>query len=578
MKNVSKFINLLPVQALLSSALALVSAFSIYNYWGNKFLIWHPLFLLSVLPFYWLYKKYKLEKSRPVIIASAILSLFFTVLLTLSLEVYLSSYSPIGSYARLLVTILGVYILFFYFFNFLFGKILESTLFTKKKRMFNKKVFFVSWVAILLSWVPYLVAFYPAIMSPDSIDQWMQATGLSGLSNHHPVAHTLLIRFTTFAFDGAPIGYTIFQMLFLSAVMAFIVSWLYKWGLKRGWLYLTFIFFALHPLNAMYSLTIWKDVIFGALLGLLTLVFAEFILSKGESADKKSWLLALLVFSLGVLFFRNNGIYIFLPTAGLLITVLKKNRIRVGVILLVVTAIYFIVTGPIFSHYNIRKSSLTESLGIPIQQVARVVFDNGEISEGDEVLISAVIPLSDIRANYTTAGVDPIKFHKNFKISVVKDNMSTYFSLWGRLLVDNPRVYVSAYLDATRGFWDPLSRNWSTYYSIYGNNYDLEQAKVFPEYSNLVEKAVGVTCWWLPFYPFWSGANLNYIMIVACVIMLLRKSYRNIAVVSPAILNWGTLMIATPIATSTRYIYGSFIILPIVIFMAVYEEKNGGTE
>ncbi len=55
----------------------------------------------------------------------------------------------------------------------------------------------VSALICFVCWLPYFLYEFPGIMTADSLVQYEQITGVRGLSNHHPVIHTLCIAFFT---------------------------------------------------------------------------------------------------------------------------------------------------------------------------------------------------------------------------------------------------------------------------------------------------------------------------------------------------------------------------------------------
>lgn len=64
-------------------------------------------------------------------------------------------------------------------------------------RFYEKHLSLCCFTICLLCWLPYFLYHYPGIMTPDSVVQFEQVLGLREYSNHHPVAHTLFIKFFT---------------------------------------------------------------------------------------------------------------------------------------------------------------------------------------------------------------------------------------------------------------------------------------------------------------------------------------------------------------------------------------------
>ena len=129
---------------------------------------------------------------------------------------------------------------------------------------------------LLLCWLPWFLYDYPGVMTPDSLSQFSQATGLTAYSDHHPLLHTLLFealyRIGFFLTRNVYMGiaaYTLFQMAVLAGVETFCLSVLSRLGAPRlllaGWL----AFWGLLPYNGIFAVTLWKDVLFSAFLLLI---------------------------------------------------------------------------------------------------------------------------------------------------------------------------------------------------------------------------------------------------------------------------------------------------------------------
>lgn len=134
---------------------------------------------------------------------------------------------------------------------------------------------------------------YPAVMTPDSISQFAQAIGERPYSNHHPVIHTLLIQIcyqAGFGITGnvyAGIAfYTVVQMLILAGVETVCMSILAKRRCPKVLLILWFLFWGLIPYNAIYAVTMWKDVLFAAFM-LLYVLFLFLLLEAQDNFTKK---------------------------------------------------------------------------------------------------------------------------------------------------------------------------------------------------------------------------------------------------------------------------------------------------
>lgn len=503
---------------------------------------------------------------------SIFLALLVSIFVTYSFTYHFNSLLVIPIFLVLFAFITGLLCVFLYYYRRLVAIDSEA------QGLNYKKLFFVYLGLILVAWLPYFIIFFPGNASPDSIDQWAQATGVIKLSNHHPVFHTLIIRLSTFiSGDRSPWAYSLMQMLLMSSAMAFVVTWLRKKGLKKYFVWLVLAFFALHPINGMYSITMWKDVLFSGSVMILTLAIAEIVLSRGKSLLSNFYFWLFSISAVCVANLRSNGALVAVLSLFFILILFKKYRKKLAIALMIVLS-SIVIRSVVVAALDVPNPKIRESLAIPIQQVSRVVVASGKISKSDVKLISKVMPIDEIKLSYANNTVDPVKFNPNFNNDELENNKFDYLKLWFRIMLENPKLYIKAYLDETRGYWDPMAYNWSIFYGIEKDNFNLmdldNSNSVQEKYAiKFIEKTQSL----IAFKPFWSGAIYNYVMIFMLIAMFYvskRKKWLYLLVATPFLLNWLTLLIATPTANNARYIYCSFLVSPIVIFLSIYNNKS----
>ena len=243
------------------------------------------------------------------------------------------------------------------------------------------KFFFICYGIIFACWLPYFIASYPGVLTYDAIKQINMALGNIPLTDHHPVLHTMLIKLFMAIGGGSPALYVIFQMLALSGVFAFAVTYLRSKGvMSKIFIGITITYFALNPLHAVYSINIQKDTLFAAAVTLLTIVLCETVLSKGDALKQPKWLVLLFVSLLLTVFLRNNGPYVVIILAPVMLWGYKKYLKQLIAVFLVVFIALFVVKNAVYPALNIEKGSFAESVAIPLQQISRVVYDEKELT------------------------------------------------------------------------------------------------------------------------------------------------------------------------------------------------------
>lgn len=219
-------------------------------------------------------------------------------------------------------------------------------------------------------------------------------------------------------------------------------------------------YFSLSPHIATYSIAMWKDPFFSTALTLATLLLMDFVLSKGAIIkSSKAWLPCFLILLLIVAFIRNNGIYIIACTEIILLVywlVTKRNPERnfahigklTGLIACVVV-LCLVVTGPIYKTLGVASSPKVESVGILLNQMARVAALDGDITESDREYLNSIVSLDECKTLYSPTCTDRLKWSSSFNNAALEND---FFEHWLSLFVQNPRAYFETWELQTFGF------------------------------------------------------------------------------------------------------------------------------
>lgn len=125
--------------------------------------------------------------------------------------------------------------------------------------------------------MPSYLTFYPGCVTPDSAASIDQALG-TAWENTHPVLFTLLV--TPFMRFGSAVGnltlgvalFSLFQMLLLAGILAYGLTWLRRKRIRKVGICFVGLYFIVSQVFPLYAISMWKDVLFGAVVLLLTLV------------------------------------------------------------------------------------------------------------------------------------------------------------------------------------------------------------------------------------------------------------------------------------------------------------------
>ena len=449
------------------------------------------------------------------------------------------------------------------------------------KQFWKKHFFFCCFLLCFLCWLPYFLYHFPGIMTPDSVNQMEQATGLISYSNHHPWVHTLvmqLLYMTGYALTGSRViamaCYTLFQMIILALSICYFVNTMKQAGIKPLYCFLMVFSYGLLPFHAVFSVTVWKDVPFAA--GILLLLTA---LWKNKIRRHWSNYVTLGLGTAVMCLFRSNGWYAFLLCFPFFLWGYWKEDKRVLITLTGVLATAVIIRGPVMSKFEVAEPDFVESLSVPIQQVASVLYNGRTLTPEQEKLICQVIDTSYVEQMYVPSFADNMKElvragHPEYLEAHKRD----YFKLWAELGMTYPTDYLWAYVEQTRGYWEPDS-----FYRVAEAEGIIESdlgiysmpligGPVVVKAKELALKLESV----VPVYgTLWSMGTTFWIFLLTLAGVIVRREKKKLLCFLPCLVLWGTVMIATPVSFEFRYVYFLILCMPFyLVQMIIKEESN----
>lgn len=231
-------------------------------------------------------------------------------------------------------------------------------------------------------------------------------------------------------------------------IFAGVVHWLMDRGAPR-WLLLTiFACYALVSVHAIYSITMWKDILFGGFTALAVMMLTRLVNSMDpsgkEAFGRGDWFaLTILLFLFSI--YRNNGYYAFLlcfPVFLLCNRRLWKPLLAMGAAVLVLVNGYQLF---IFDVLGAEKSAAGEALALPLQQIAKTVRDhNRELTAEETETLEEIFPsVEEVRWAYEPAASDPVKaILRNDVLMSDPCAISRHGQRWG----EAPLVYLDVLL------------------------------------------------------------------------------------------------------------------------------------
>jgi Family of unknown function (DUF6020) len=422
----------------------------------------------------------------------------------------------------------------------------------------------------LIVWSFYLIAFFPGAMTADSIFQWEQAhTGK--FNDWHPVMYTFFIMMVTAIWDS-PAAIGIAQIIIISIVIGYCLFELEKAGAPKWAVWTVSILFAVSPVNGIYSITVWKDILYSTFILLFTTLICKLIMTNGNWLNRFPSFIFFTMAALGVVFFRHNGFVACLASLLILFAVFRHLWKRWFLIISLVVVIHYAVTGPLFTYLNVTPSDPNEALSIPTQQIARVIAYNGEMTEQQAEYINKIMSLDLWKKFYNPYVTDPIKFSGYYnKRAIFPDHLSTYLRTWWEICLQNPRLVIVAMMKQTSLVWQMNEPN-DGYTSMfvtnvfYGNKFGLKNEVISQPITNMV----GTYLKWSettgkPFL--WRPAVYMFSILLFTFIAFLRNDRKAWLLPIAVLLNAGTVFIALP-AQDFRYLYSNSLVFFIAFLFA----------
>ena len=432
---------------------------------------------------------------------------------------------------------------------------------------------------------------YPGWINMDlrlQIEEMM--TGI--YENHHPYWHTKTMEMIIkpiFRISGdgnlAVSMFCIFQIVVMSLCFTYLISTLQYVGVRRNILYLVIIVNALMPYNIGMSCALEKDTLWSVAVGVYFVSLYRVLFLKDS---KKKLDVALAVIGLmGVCLYRTNGIIVIgVSLVCLIVREIKhKNGFSRIIIILVTFFLSSLCLNNLYIEYKgIEQPDIVEALSIPLQQIARTIDDQKELSEQEVDFISKIIDYERIDEIYDSASSDNIKneIREHGNQQYISDHKLEFIKVWISVGIKYPFNYLKGWIDETRGYWCP-----SFYYSVWDSGVservDLSQYNI----RNVERNRYILSAWnkWNAFishneYFFTEiilACGLRFWLLVFLLIWAIKNRRPETVLYIIPITIIATLMVASPTCHTFRYVYAVFYIWPICIY-GLFNPVTGETK
>lgn len=434
-----------------------------------------------------------------------------------------------------------------------------------------------AFLVCILSWLPYYLYQYPGIMTPDSINQFEQVLGIIPYSNHHPWVHTLVFGFfyhigyvLTKDMVTAVSVYTFFQMCLLAGSVAYFISTLRSHRIRPFVLIMITAFYALIPYNAVFSVTVWKDIPFAA----AVMIFGCSILRLSvQNRICLKNLIAFFVSGVMICLFRSNGWYAFLLALPFLLFGFRHKARYVYPPLLMALLLSVTVKYPVMQAFQVEQPDFIESVCIPMQQITAVICNDRDLTEEELSLIEQVVDLTYIKELYNPTFADNIKeLVRAGNQAYLVEHKEEFLKLWIDLGLRYPGDYLTAYVNQTYGYWYPDS------FYLVAEAEGVSATELGVSHKPLIggplvikgkEIAIKLGSM-VPIYGvLWSMGAACWIMLFGISVVIIQKDYHKLICYLPSVALLLTVLAATPVATEFRYVYFMVFGIPFYLITAI---------
>jgi hypothetical protein len=406
--------------------------------------------------------------------------------------------------------------------------------------------------------------------------------GTEPFSASHTIIHTLLMSafirlgdvFGSHNFGAAL--YSLTQMAVMSAIFSFVLRYLAYRSVRLSVRFLFLAYFALYPVNAVYSITGWKDVIFGGLCLLLFIMLVEIFRRPHEMLYSKYRIAAICTVSILFALFRNNAVYALVLFAPFFLFAMRKHWKRLVPMVLACAVVISVFNWCAFSVFNMRKPDAVEAMSVPLQQIARTVTAHREkLTQRELDELSRYFFVEELPGLYNPRLSNPVKW-EGFKASEFQRDAAGFVKIWAQLGLKYPQTYISSFLCNSYGYWYPDVDYW-----IYGtdaypvDHIQVRSANLFPGLKLLAQNMIGFLVRRAAILSMISSIGFMVWLIILSAGVIISKRVKNIIV--PMLLPgfvWFTTL-ASPVFAEYRYVYGVILCAPVIFVLSVLETNQG---
>lgn len=417
---------------------------------------------------------------------------------------------------------------------------------------------------------------YPGILTTDSYTTMEQLLGKIPYDNVMPYWHTMTVKvfielgLALFGEINAAVAcFHVAQILFMAACFGYVIMTLYQAKVPGWFLAGVFLVYAVQPHNIVYSVTMWKDIPFAGAAALFITAFYRLLKNVGASKGTNY-----AVFALGALGFslwRTNGWYAFLAVVVVMAFLMRRQHRKLLMIMTLVLILCWILINPVLDILGVSGTNFVEAFAVPMQQIARVVSEGKELTEGEYALLSEIFWMDKLGAVYNPQTVDPVKFEtfRYDKVDYILDNLGAYLKLYVSVGLRYPAEYFKAWIEETKGYWNGGYHFWIYTLKPGANDLGIHLtpgtnliARLFAAMFRYLEKPA--------FLQPLTSIGLHVWALLGCFALNILRKQKEFLLTIPLIVLVVGLWLGSPVYAEFRYAYPIFLSMPLILGVTLF--------
>lgn len=454
-----------------------------------------------------------------------------------------------------------------------------------------EKTDIIIFLIVLFIFTGAALAFYPGLMTSDNIDQLNQSvTGV--YSDSHPILHTVIIG-TVYKIFNNSVAVSIFQ------VVVFTIIWTYschvlrkdnKSNLNKLFQIVLTIIICLIPVNFLYSITLWKDILYTyAILGVVLYTYIGI-----KNGFNYNWIQMIItsLFLVLVMRLRHNGLPIGLVMFVILLfgNIIKNKKFKKMIAFTGIFAIVFVILS--IPKWTLNSKNEVSAIGTftctEVHSMGALLNEDLPLTEEEYQFLDKLLPIEIWKANYSPYSGSGIFYNPEYDTNYLRDpeNVAKFNTIFKKYAKMYPKTMAKHFIEANSMFWSikekaylntlTTSNNGMQEHVLWKDEYTTNSKSEFLSsiYNKIIVKTLNNEMMYDLLY---RPATLMYLSILFIVIIIFKtKKLSYIFLIFPMGMNFGTYILFIS-SQDLRYAYPNFItcyFISLVFFAVILDRKK----